>query len=381
MKYEYKTLSTLGDIFDKRVLLRLDLNVPVKDGKVVDDFRIRQALPTLEFLKEKGAKIIMVSHIDEEVQTLKPVYEYLQTLFPIKAFVENYADGDVPEISSMHSREAVLLENLRQYDGEKKNDDAFARRLASFADLYINEAFSVSHRSHASLVGVPQYLPSYAGFLFDDEVKKLSEAFTPLRPALFILGGAKFETKLPLVQKFLKFYDFVFVGGALANDIYKARGLEVGASRVSEGNLLSPDLISKENLYVPVDVVVTKADGSTAVKKPDEVLKGEKILDAGPETVEQLKGYIRSSKFVLWNGPLGGYEMGFKKPTEDLAAYIAQNSIRSIIGGGDTLAAVASQNLLEKFDFVSTAGGAMLDFLANDTLPGVEALSAGTKKF
>lgn len=381
MKYEYKTLVDSGDIFGKRVLLRLDLNTPIKDGVVADDFRIRQSLRTLEYLKDKGAKIIIVSHIEGEGKTLKPVYEYLNTLFPIKAFVKDYFGVEVPmEITSLRAREAVVCENLRQYDGEKNNNETFSRSLASLADLYINEAFSVSHRPHASIVGVSQYLPSYAGFLFDEEVKNLSEAFTPLRPAFFILGGAKFETKLPLLEKFLKFYDFVFVGGALANDIYKARGFEVGKSKISESSSSVADFISKENLYVPVDVTVQSEKG-VLVKKPEEVTKDEAIIDAGPATIALLEDYIRRSKFVLWNGPLGMYEAGFKKPTEDLAVYIASNNIRSIIGGGDTLAAVASQNLLQKIDFVSTAGGAMLDFLANETLPGVEALSAGMKKF
>jgi len=381
MKYEYKAIEDIGDIFDKRVLLRLDLNVPVKDGVVADDFRIKQSLKTLEFLKEKGARIIIVSHIEGEIKTLKPVYEYLNALFPLKAFVPSY-DGtaDIPEIESLHAREALLCENLRQYDGEKANDETFARNLAARADLYVNEAFSVSHRAHASIVGVTQFLPSYAGFLFHQEVTRLSEAFSPVRPALFILGGAKFDTKLPLLEKFLRFYDYVFVAGALANDVYKFKGLEVGKSRVSEGNLLTKEFVSKENLFTPIDVVVDGPDG-VRVKKPEEVTKEEIIMDAGPATSEMLNDYIHRSKFVLWNGPLGNYEKGFKKPTEDLAAYIASNSIRSIIGGGDTLAAVAAQNLLDKFDFVSTAGGAMLDFLANDTVPGVEALSAGMKKF
>jgi phosphoglycerate kinase len=381
MKYEYKTIEDIGDIFDKRVLLRLDLNVPVKDGVVVDDFRIKQSLKTLEFLKEKGARLIIVSHIEGEVKTLKPVFEHLNTMFPLKAFVTKFdGSAEIPEIESLHAREAVLCENLRQYEGEKVNDETFAHDLAKRADLYVNEAFSVSHRAHASIVGVTQFLPSYAGFLFHQEVTRLSEAFSPLRPALFVLGGAKFDTKLPLLEKFMRFYDYVFVGGALANDVFKFKGLEVGKSRVSEGNVLTKDFIAKENLFTPVDVVVDGPQG-VKVKKPNEVEKDEIIMDAGPGTSEQLNEYIRRSKFILWNGPLGNYEKGFKKPTEDLASYIASNSIRSIIGGGDTLAAVASQNLLDKFDFVSTAGGAMLDFLANDTLPGVEALSMGMKKF
>ncbi len=381
MKYEYKTIEDAGDIFDKRVLLRLDLNVPIKNGVVADDFRIRQSLKTLEFLKDKGARVIIVSHIEGEITTLKPVYEYLNTLFPLKAFVASY-DGDapIPEIESLHARETLLCENLRQYEGEKANDESFARNLAKRADLYVNEAFSVSHRPHASIIGIPPYLPSYAGFVFHQEVTNLSEAFSPLRPALFVLGGAKFDTKLPLLEKFLRFYDYVFVGGALANDVFKFKGLEVGKSRVSEGDILTKDFVAKENLFTPVDVV-TEGPKGVSVKKPNEVEKDEIIMDAGPATSEQLNDYIRRSKFVLWNGPLGNYEKGFKKPTEDLASYIASNSIRSIIGGGDTLAAVASQNLLDKFDFVSTAGGAMLDFLANDTLPGLEALSAGMKKF
>ncbi len=374
MTHNYKTLPEAGDLEGRCVLLRLDLNVPIKDGKVVDDFRIIRALPTLEFLREKGAKIIIVSHIEGKTKTLRPVYEYLNALFPIKSFVEHYVGVPVPEnITSLHSREAVLCENLRQYEGEKKNDEAFSRKLSSLAELYVNEAFSASHRPHASIIGLPRYLPGYAGLLFDEEVKNLSEAFTPLRPAFFILGGAKFDTKLPLLQKFLRFYEYVFVGGALANDVFKARGLEVGGSKVSEGNLPSDDVISQKNFFVPIDVVV-KSERGVFVKKPEEVGADEIIMDAGPATVEFLKDYIRRSKFVLWNGPLGNYESGFKATTEELANYIVENSIRSILGGGDTLAAIASLNVIDKIDFVSTAGGAMLDFLGNETLPGLEAL-------
>lgn len=350
-----------------RVLLRLDLNVPLKNGSVVDDFRIRRALPTLEFLKKAGARTVIVSHHDNG--SLVPVAEYLKQFVPVE-FVPRVIpeERDVPPAGSF-----IVCENLRSDAREETNDAGFAKSLAAHADIYVNEAFSVSHRVHASIVGVPKFLPSYAGLLFADEVQNLSRTFTPLRPFLFIIGGAKTETKLPLVKKFLNIADSVFVGGVLANDFFRAQGFEVGHSTVSGMASDLSALLSETKIITPKDVVAAGDTGSAA-KKPSEVKPDEKIADAGPKALQELALRVRAAKLILWNGPIGEYENGFTQGTEDLARAISAADGESIVGGGDTLAAISTLNLLDRFSFVSTGGGAMLQFLADETLPGVQAL-------
>jgi phosphoglycerate kinase len=268
-----------------------------------------------------------------------------------------------------------LLENLRFDEGEKKNDPKFAKALASLGDIYVNDAFSVSHRSHASVVGIPALLPSYAGFQLEREVTNLSKAFSPSHPFLFILGGAKFDTKLPLLSKFIKIADWVFVGGALATDIFKAKGYEVGKSFVSEGDFGLDEYKDNQNLLLPIDLV----NQDKKIVKPENFGKEDSSMDCGPETITMLKEKINSAKMILWNGPLGVYEKGFRDGTLGLAKAIADNHGRgliSLVGGGDTVAAIAENNDDDKFTFVSTAGGAMLDFLANGTLPGIDVLQS-----
>lgn len=399
-----KTINDIKVLQGVRVLVRVDFNVPVQNGAVADDFRIRKFLPTLAVLRERGAKIILISHIEaspadaallpkDTEPSLQPVANYLQKAGLLKEFVKNYRNA-AAVVSELADGECILLENLRMNPGEKKNDPKFAAELASLADIYIDDAFAVAHRAHASIVAITQFLPSYAGLLMESEVAHLSQAFHPKRPFLFILSGAKFETKLPLIEKFMDTADYVFVGGALAHNFFKEEGMTVGSSLVSETNFnlkrffADPKYSSK--LLLPVDVVVARPDGTTAVKKiniatPNIIAADEIIMDAGPETVALLKQKIACAAQILWNGPLGAYEKGFKEPTLDLArAIIAQTKkgTESIVGGGDTLAAIADlgagagkdASVEGDFTFVSTGGGAMLDFLANETLPGVKAL-------
>ena len=328
-----KSILEAGDLKGKKVLVRVDWNVPIEDGKVVDDFRIKKSLPTLEYLKGAGAKVVIATHLEPEGTHTK----LLQTYVP---------------------KGVRLLENLRANPGEESNSKEFAKELASKIDLYVNEAFSVSHRRHASIVGVPLYLPSYIGLQFALEIKELSKAFYPKKPFLLILGGAKFDTKLPLLKKFIHIADYIFVGGALANNFFKEQGVDIGHSLASEGNFGLKELLNTGKIILPEDTII----------------KDGKILDAGPRTMENLKSIISASKLVLWNGPLGGYENGYKVATLALAKIISESSCESIIGGGDTLASIKELNLFDKFSFVSTGGGAMLDFLATGTLPGIEAL-------
>jgi 3-phosphoglycerate kinase len=387
-----KTLSDIQYLKDVRVLTRVDFNVPIQSGRVMNDYRLRMALPTINFLREKGAKIILVSHLEVkegEKNTLQPVAKSLQGLGVPATFVRNIRTA-AAEISNMKSGDCLLLENLRQFDGEKANDPKFAKELSSLADIYVNDAFSVCHREHASVVGVPKLLPSYAGFQIQREVEALSKAFHPDHPFLFILCGAKFDTKLPLVERFIRTAENIFIGGALAHDFYKDKGYELGNSLTSETDLDLTTYSSNPKISIPVDLVVE----DRSVKTPDSLNKTDKIVDAGPKTVELLRGKINQAKFILWNGPLGLYEDGYQDATLEVAKMIAERATgevvettsnesaddidgtaTTIIGGGDTLAAIAKLGIENRFTFVSTAGGAMLDFLAKGTLPGIEALN------
>jgi len=370
-----KTIKDIEFFAGVRILVRVDFNAPIKNGVVVEDYRIRSAFPTIDFLKEKGAKVILIAHLesnDGANNTLEPVANQMNKLGEKVVFIKNWKKASTIIDSEMKAGDCVLLENLRDFAGEKANDKKFAKELASLADIYVNDAFSVSHREHASVVGVPEYLPSYAGFQLEKEVANLSKAFNPAHPFLFILGGAKFETKLPLLEKFLNLADSIFLGGALATDIMKEKGYEVGASLVSKGGIDLSGFAKNPKLLLPVDITTQDKE----VKLVDGLGKDDSNMDAGPETILMLEKKIKEAKFILWNGPLGVYEKGFKEPTLRLAKLIAEASshAETIVGGGDTLAAIAENNDQDKFSFVSTGGGAMLDFLANETLPGIEAL-------
>ncbi|MDO8482829.1 MAG: phosphoglycerate kinase [bacterium] len=381
MKFNLKLLKDAPDLAGKRVLLRLDLNLPIVGGSIRDDFRLRRSLPTLEFLKTRGAKTIILAHTDStETDSLALVAERLAKFIPLE-FVPSLAD--LPDkVNSLESGGFLFLENIRRNSGEMKNDEGFAKTLASFGDIYVNDAFSVSQRSHASLVGIPKFLPKFAGLLLADEVSHLSRAFNPPRPFVFVLAGANkklsshasvSETKFPLVHKFLKTADSVFVGGALANDLLKAKGYEIGLSKHSEEDFGFSEIIQNPKLLLPVDVV-TESGGRQDVKSCTEVLPDDSIFDAGPQTVALLAEKFSKAKFVLWNGTFGAYEQGYTSGTEAVAKAVVASGAESIVGGGDTLACISKLNLLDKFSFVSTGGGAMLEFLSNETLPGIAAL-------
>ncbi len=367
-----KSITAYGSLSNKIVFLRADFNVPTSKGVITDDFRITKTLPLIYLLKESGAKVIIGSHFEGEEGSLRPVADYLKKLFPVSFIEDFYPNKPISIGDSLERGEVVLLENLRKYSEEKENSPLFAKHLASFADLYVNEAFSAAHREHASIIGIPKFLPHYAGPVFLEEVKELSRAFEPRRPFIFVLGGAKFDTKIPLVEKFFNLADTVFIGGALANDFFRAQGFSTGASLLSSK---VPDMrkFSQEKLMLPVDVVVKGNNGIT-IKNPKDILEDESIVDVGPISVRNLCEEVSKAKFVLWNGPLGNFEIGFKDATFSLARCIAEASLDSIVGGGDTLASISELNLYQDFSFISTGGGAMLDFLANETLPGIQAL-------
>ncbi len=309
-----------------------------------------------------------MSHIEvaggntDEKPSLSPVAKHLGKLGLKCIFVENYKNVQ-KEIENLSLDNVILLENLRFYEGEKKNDKKFAKELASLGDIYVNEAFAVSHRVHASVSAITEFIPSYAGLLFEQEIKHLSETFHPEHPFLFIIGGAKFETKLPLIEKFINIADKVFVGGALANNFFKESGKDIGKSLVSQDDFNLKRLLDNPKLMLPVDNITV--DGS--------------IYDVGPLSMDILEKEIKSAKYILWNGPLGAYEKGYKESTQKLAEMISEatkTGAKSVLGGGDTLGAIDELKLENEFTFVSTGGGAMLEFLATGTLPGIEALES-----
>lgn len=374
-----KTIHDIDHLDGVRVLVRVDFNVPIEKGEVVDDFRIRAALPTINHLLSKGAIVILMSHLeaaDGSNPSLEPIARHLAKLGVQATFIEKYREalkvlGDATDAHISGQGACFLLENLRFHEGEKANDTTFARELASLADIYVNDAFSVSHRAHASVVGVPEHIPGYAGLQLQREVDNLSKAFNPSHPFLFILGGAKFETKMPLVEKFATLADSIFIGGALANDLLKAQGKEVGVSKVSKTPIDLSTIVSNPKIFSCVDVAIA-SDGT---KDVDHIEPTDTIADIGEKSVALLKDKVAAAKFILWNGPFGIYEKGFTWGTEECARIIAENEgATKIVGGGDTLAAIAKLGVEDKYSFVSTGGGAMLDFLAQGTLPGIEVL-------
>jgi len=370
----FKKITDEKNLRGRKVLLRLDLNVPIVGDDVRDDFRIKKSIPTIEFLRDAGAKVIIISHLESELtNSLSRIATYISKTVPLKAFVSKMEDAS-SVISAMTDGDIIMLENLRQDPGEKENNPVFAGRLASLADIYVNDAFAVSHREHASIVSLPRLITSYAGPLFVREVEALSKVFNPSRPFLFITGGVKFDTKLPLIEKFLDIADYVFVGGALANDIFKEKGYEIGRSVVAKSRINLKHIEMNPKLIIPVDVL-TVSTLSKDSKGPDVVGPDEKIVDVGPRTIDQLADLLSEVKLVLWNGPMGDYERDFSVGTENLAKAIVESRAESIIGGGDTVACVRKLGLLDKFSFVSTGGGAMVEFLAKGTLLGIEALT------
>lgn len=345
------------------MLLRADFNVLFGDGRIEDLYRIKKTVPTIELLKNAGAKTIILSHLSPgKGKTIKPVCEYLNEKYfknePVK-FIEHSDIASVKQkIADMEDGQVVLLENLRLHEGEEKNDDVFARELASLGDIFVNDAFSVAHRRHASVVGLPKYLPSFVGLLFEGELSGFDSAFHPDHPFLLILGGIKAETKIGVVDKFLNIADKIFIGGALANNFFKAKGEDIDGSSYNE------------------KVSVEKYLGNAKIILPEDVRKKDGvILDVGPKSAERLEGLIKEARFILWNGPLGSMEEpSFEEGTKIIAMAIANSGARTIVGGGDTVAILNELKIMDKFSFVSTAGGAMLEFLAHGTLPGIEAL-------
>ena len=383
----------------KVVFLRADMNVSIKNGKIIDDTRIKATLPTIEYLTKNGAKVVLATHLGkaagngfQEEFSLKIVLERLRELLPnIKI---NYSKDCIGEetkkdINNTNFGEVILLENLRFHAGEEGNDPEFAKQLASLADIYVNDAFSTCHRKHASMVGIPDILDAYAGINLQYELDNLSALVSnPDRPVMVIVGGSKVSTKLELLKALVAKTDYVVVGGGMANTFLYANGVNVGRSlKEEELKADALDLLAKakENnceVILPVDVVVAKEvaeNQSVTTKKLDELKDDDVIVDVGMTTINQIKEKIEKCKVVIWNGPIGIYEIKpFNKGTDELAKIIAEatasGNIKSVAGGGDILAALNNANIADKFTYLSTAGGAFLKWLEKGILPAVEKL-------
>ncbi|MCX6787934.1 MAG: phosphoglycerate kinase [Candidatus Kaiserbacteria bacterium] len=369
------------------ILVRAALNVPIENGEVINDYRLRRAVPTIKYLAARGAKVVLIGHLGEQgTETLEPVARALgKLLLGVSFFGETVGVRARAAIRNLAPGQVLVLENLRRNKGEIANDRTFAHELAALADIFVEDSFDTCHRAHASIIGVPELLPSYAGLLLEEEVRELSRALMPIHPSLAVIGGAKFSTKEAVLTTLLKTYDHVFVGGALANDFLKVAGHEVGKSLVSNADANAiKKLLANPKLVIPIDSLVISA---TAVGTPTEragarvatagdVRTDEVILDHGPGTSALLFSLAQKSKTILWNGPLGNYENGFIDATDAFARAVAASGAHSVIGGGDTIAAIENLGLLPHFSFVSTGGGAMLDFLAKGTLPGIKAISS-----
>ena len=378
------------DVKGKKVLVRVDFNVPIKDGKIGDDTRIRAALPTINYLIDQGAALILCSHLgrpkdapDPEF-SLKPVAEYLGGLLNKKVAFAEDCIGPKAEAAAAELKpgDVLVLENTRFHKEEKKNDPEMARQLASLADVFVNDAFGSAHRAHASTEGVTKFLPSVAGFLLEKEIKYLDQAIEdPKRPFVAILGGAKVSDKIGVIKNLLTKADTVLIGGGMANTFFKAQGYPIGDSLVEDDALDTARELVKEGgskLRLPVDMVIADKfanDAQTKIVDVGPVPDGWRILDVGPETVKNFSKVISEAGTVVWNGPMGVFEMSnFAKATFAVAKAVADSNAISIIGGGDSAAAIAQSGLADKISHISTGGGASLEMLEGIQLPGLAAL-------
>jgi phosphoglycerate kinase len=371
------------------VLVRVDFNVPLESGQIVDDTRIREAIPTIQNLVERSARVILITHlgrpdgqVDEAYRTT-PLAQRLGELMvrPVRHLDDCIGPAVEAVVAAMQDREIVMLENVRFHPGETTNDPAFAKQLAALGELYVNDAFGTAHRAHASTVGVAHYLPAVAGLLMEREIKTLGRIMTdPPHPLVAIIGGSKISTKIGVVRSLLRRVDRLCIGGAMACTFLKAKGLEMGRSLVEDDQLdvARSLLASGATLVLPLDAVVApEAKPGVPVKTVpiDAVPADMKVLDVGPMTVERFLQTCDGAAAVVWNGPLGVYEIPpFDHGTDALAQGLAGSDAETIVGGGDLVAALQKQQLAERMSFVSTGGGATLEFLEGKILPGIAVL-------
>jgi phosphoglycerate kinase len=382
------------DLKGKRVFCRVDFNVPMSEGKVTDDTRIRAAVPTIEYLVENGAKVILASHlgrpkgtVNEDMRLTAAGAKLSELLHKeVKSLDESIGPKVEQEIASMNDGDIVLLENVRFHPGEEKNDEELAKAFASLADVFVNDAFGAAHRAHASTAGIAKHLPSVSGLLLEKELDVLGKALSdPERPFTAIIGGAKVKDKIGVIDHLLDKVDNLLIGGGLSYTFTKAQGHEIGTSLLEEDKIeLAQSFIKKAEekgvkLYLPVDVVVTKEfsnDTETKVVPISEIPSDWMGLDIGPKTVELYSDVIMNSKLIIWNGPMGVFEMSsFENGTKSVAQAMAKTEAYTVIGGGDSAAAVEQFGVADQMDHISTGGGASLEFMEGKELPGVTALT------
>jgi len=387
-----KTIRDI-DVTGKRVLLRVDFNVPLDNGQVADDTRIRAALPTVKYLLEQNAKVILISHLGRpkgqfnKKFAMDPVAVALSKLLGRQVLKVDACVGDIPKqaVEKMRNGDVILLENVRFYAEEEKNDENFARQLAELADIYVDDAFGTAHRAHASTAGVAKYLPAVAGFLMDKELTVLGRLLSnPEHPFLAIVGGAKVSDKIAVISNLLNKVDRLILGGGMANTFLKAQGYDVGTSLVELDRVdLAKSLMEEAknrgvDLFLPVDVVVARSMDPDAERTPvpvDGIPAGWMALDIGPKSVENFAAAIKPCKTVVWNGPMGVFEMEpFAAGTVGVARALGEVNGITVVGGGDSVSAVHQAGIADKITHISTGGGATLEFLQGRKMPGVEVL-------
>lgn len=385
------SLKKLKNLKNKTVFLRVDFNVALAEGKVKDDYRLVAGLETINFLINKGARIIIASHLGdpkngpEAGYSLKPVAARLRILLkkPVKFLPATIGPKVTKAVASLKAGEIIMLENLRFNAGELINDPVFARELAALANIYVNDAFAVSHRAQASVAAIKKYLPSYAGLLLEKEVIALNRILHPQKPLIVIMGGAKISTKAPLISKLYKSANQVLLGGALANNFFKYQKKEIGQSLFDADSLPYVQPFFKKGkltpkIILPIDVVVKTKAGLPQVRHLQDVKANETILDIGPESISLFSRYIKTARTLIWNGPMGKFEEdSYKQGTLSIARLVASRSSGAaygLVGGGETVAALKLTKMAEYVDWVSTAGGAMLTYLGGDKMPGLSKI-------
>jgi len=384
-----KSIKNVKNLSGKKIILRVDFNVPIEEGVIEDDYKIVKALPTIRFLTRHNAKVIIISHLGRPIPgeqnedfSLEPVARKLNKLLGKKVNFVNDCVGLKAGTATgrMEKGDIVMLENIRFEKGEKENSKKLAKKLAKLGNIYVNDAFGDCHRSDMSVSAIKLYLPSYAGFLLENEVNHLEKIVNPKKPLVVVLGGSKIKTKIKLVEKLGKKAQHILIGGALANNFFMARKYEVGKSLIDEETIKFAKKYKKKNIILPVDVLVsTKKDGGRPrIKKINQVNKREYIYDLGPETIRLYNTLIKKANSIIWNGPMGRFEeKPFSHGTLAVARIIASRSSGQafgVVGGGETVDALKETKMLDYIDWVSTGGGAMLSFLGGKKMPGLRGL-------